>query len=207
VIGAPQRPFHEDHYRLTNPPEVLVLRETAKANRGCFALQTRPLAQMIFFNIEQGLSSMADYILVLGKKWDRIVRSDGAVRSRLAGKMLPFFKASKIKLVTIEFEGEFDIQFRNRVERFLVDSHWTFWDGVDFESLTQDELMQLIELEKSLPTEPTPEPTEEEQAMMEAHAARLREIVSQPGYRFKAITNDPSSEIEPSPGEGYAKRD
>jgi len=145
---------------------------------------------------------MDDYFIVLRDNHERLVRSDGAVRVFKVGTLMPFFKAVKIKLVKTEFEGEFEVQFRNWVEQLLVESNLAFWDMDEleaaFRSLTDEERNLYSELLKAVPRYEPEEPTTEEQAEREAHAARVREAVSQPGFRFKAITNDPSDGDGPS---------
>jgi hypothetical protein len=143
---------------------------------------------------------MYDYTIVLRGDHERLARSDGSVRDFKAGTLMPFFKGVKIKLVKTEFDGEFDIQFRNRVEQLLVESNLAFWDDLEahFRNLSDEERTQFSELLMAVPSYKREEPTAEEQVEMDAHAAYVREIISKPGFRFKTITNDPSDGDGPS---------
>jgi recombinational DNA repair protein RecT len=144
---------------------------------------------------------MFDYFIVMGKHYDRIVRSNGAIAQFRAGDLLPWFKAKKFKLVKTEFEGEFQILVRNGAERFIIESYLTTWVPNTLQiikNLSDDDRNRLVEileldLEAGDASSVNHEVTAEMQAQFDEQAAKIRELVSDPDYRFQTITGDASA--------------
>lgn len=149
---------------------------------------------------------MHDYFIVMGEDYDRIVRSDGAVRTYKLGFLLPLFKAAKIKLVKTG-DGEFEIQLRDRPERHFVNTYLSGWPKTFEGKPNEDEWKRYSELKDTLHTQLglSPEDVQQikreaqqakldaRQAEIDAEATKIRELISDPNYRFQTITNDASA--------------
>ena len=134
---------------------------------------------------------MKEIFLVLGEERDLIVRSDGAIRPLKTGLILPFLKHAKLKLVKTD-DNEFQVQFRNKGERFFFDNNVTGWGEPAWKQLTEEEKMASREISQRFRDDMPPELKARQEAVSETQAARVRELVNQPGYQFQTIRNDSS---------------
>lgn len=132
-----------------------------------------------------------------------IVCSDGATRSGPASKILPFLKKAKFKLVKTK-DNEFQVQFRDRGERFFFDINLSRWGEIAWEHLSADEQASAYTMTGLFNREPTHEETEKWLARLADEAADIRELIAQGQFTLKAVPNEFLNEIGAYPSEDFS---